>query len=203
VEQGFPARRIDYGLIAAVVVLAAGTVGFHDILGEGWVGAFYRAVVTTSLAGIDSVPDTAGGQVLSVVLILCGVTIFAFVGAAVVEAIARGVFSGAERRRRKMVERLRGHTIICGYGRVGQRIAEEFQRSGAEFVVVDNDPEEVETARQTGAPAIEGDAIDVVTSDEGPDLRFEQIEVTPGCPAAGKSIRALEDPFAPAGAGVS
>ena len=37
---------------------------------------------------------------LSVVLIFSGVTIFAFVGAAVVEAIARGVFPGAERRRR-------------------------------------------------------------------------------------------------------
>ena len=36
---------------------------------------------------------------LSVVLI-SGVTIFAFVGAAVVEAIARGVLPGAERRRR-------------------------------------------------------------------------------------------------------
>ena len=91
-EQSFPARRIAYGVIAAVVVLAAGMVGFHQILNESWVNSFYRAVVTTSLAGIDSVPDSTGGQVLSVVLIFCGVTIFAFVGAAVVEAIARGVF---------------------------------------------------------------------------------------------------------------
>ena len=274
-EQSFPARRIAYGLIAAVAVLAGGTIGFHSVLDESWVDSFYRAVVTTSLAGLDSVPDNTTGQVLSVVLIFCGVTIFAFVGAAIVEAIARGVFSGAERRRRKMIERLRGHTIICGYGRVGRRIADEFRLAGADFVIVDNDPEEVEAAREAGALALEGDAIEdedllaagldrakalvaaldsdannlyvtlsarnarpdlqivarasdadgerklrlagadrvvlpystaghvmanlvlkphvasflnVVSSREGPDLRFEQIEVTPGCRAVGKSI---------------
>ena len=277
-EQSFPARRIAYGVIAAVVVLAAGMVGFHQILNESWVNSFYRAVVTTSLAGIDSVPDSTGGRVLSVALILCGVTIFAFVGAAVVEAIARGVFSGAERRRRKMIDRLREHTIICGYGRVGQRIAEEFQRAEADYIVVDKDPEEVEAAREDGALALEGDAIEdedlraagldrakalvaaldsdannlyvtlsarnarpdllivarasdedaerkmrlagadrvvmpystagrvmanlvlkpqvasflnVVTRQDGPDLRVEQIDVPSGCQAIGKSIRDL------------
>jgi voltage-gated potassium channel len=278
VEQGFPARRIALGLFAAVVVLLAGTIGFHQILDESWMSSFYRAVITTSLAGIDSVPDNGGGQALSVVLIFCGVTIFALVGAALVEAIARGVLSGSERRRRKTIDRLRDHTIICGYGRVGQRIAEEFKRSAAACVVVDNDPEEVEAAREDGLLAIEGDAIEdedlqaaglerakalvaaldsdannlyvtlsarnarpdllivarasdedaerklrlagadrvvmpystagrvmanlvlkpqvasflnVVTSQDGPDLRFEQIEVTPGCSAIGKSIHDL------------
>jgi voltage-gated potassium channel len=278
VERSFPARRIAYGVLAALVALAAGTVGFHQILNENWVDSFYRAVVTTSLAGIDSVPDNAGGRMLSVALILCGVTIFAFVGAAVVEAIARGVFSGAERRRRKMIERMREHTIICGYGRVGQRIAEEFQRAKADYVVVDKDPEEVEAVRAAGGWAIEGDAIEdedlqaagldrakalvaaldsdannlyvtlsarnarpdllivarasdedaerklrlagadrvvmpystagrlmanlvlkpqvasflnVVTTQDGPDLRFEQIEVPPGCQVIGKSIHEL------------
>ncbi len=279
-EQSFPARRIVYGLVGAVVVLAGGTFGFHTVLDENWMQSFYRAVITSSLAGIDSVPDNAAGQVLSIVLIFCGVTIFAFVGAAVVESIARGVLSGAwvERRRRRTIDHLRNHTIICGHGRVGQRIAEEFDRAGAEFVVVDSDPEEVASAREAGMRAIEGDAIEdedlreaglehakalvaaldsdannlyvtlsarnarpdllivarasdedaekklrlagadrvvmpystagrvmanlvlkpqvasflnVVTSDEGPDLRFEQIEVTAGCPAVGQTIRDL------------
>jgi voltage-gated potassium channel len=278
VERSFPARRIAYGLLAAVVVLLGGTIGFHQVLDENWVQAFYRAVITSSLAGLDSVPDNTAGRLLSVILIFCGLTIFAFVGAVVVEAIARGIFSGAERRRRRAIEHLRGHTIICGYGRVGQRIAEEFRRAGADFVVVDNDPDEVANAREAGALAMEGDAIEdedlraagldrakalvaaldsdannlyvtlsarnarqdllivarasdedaerklrlagadrvvmpyatagrvmanlvlkpqvasflnVVTSQDGADLRVEEIEVTPGCPALGRSIRDL------------
>jgi voltage-gated potassium channel len=170
VENAFPVRRIAIGLFAAVVVLFGGTIGFHQILGESWMQSFYRAVITTSLAGIDSVPDNSGGQALSVLLIFCGVTIFAFLGAVVVEAIARGVVSGSERRRRKAIEKLHDHTIICGYGRVGQRIADEFHGAGADFVIVDNDPEEVEAAREAGMLAVEGDAI------EDEDLRAAGLE---------------------------
>jgi voltage-gated potassium channel Kch len=54
-----------------------------------------------------------------------------FLGAVFAEAIARGVVSGSERRRRKAIEKLHDHAIICGYGRVGQRTADEFHSAGA------------------------------------------------------------------------
>src|SRR5204862_2855355 len=42
-----------------------------------------------------------------------------------------------ERRRRRMIQNLRDHFIICGYGRVGRRAAAEFAASGTPFVVLD------------------------------------------------------------------
>src|SRR5207248_11425158 len=44
-----------------------------------------------------------------------------------VEGIAGGVLTGvlAERRRRRAIERLSGHIIICGYGRVSRSIARD------------------------------------------------------------------------------
>ena len=73
-------------------------------------------------------PRTAPGSV-SMVLVVCGLTIIAYAGAVIVESIAGGVFTGvlAERRRERTIERLRDHFIICGYGRVGRRVAEEFR----------------------------------------------------------------------------
>ncbi len=58
--------------------------------------------------------------------------IFLYLAGAVVELIAQGVLSDrfGERRRRRTIEQLRDHTIICGYGRVGRRIAEEFDVPG-------------------------------------------------------------------------
>src|SRR5581483_4928121 len=49
-------------------------------------------------------------------------------GAVIVEAIAGGVLTGAlaDRRRQRTIEHLSDHYIICGYGRVGRRVAEEF-----------------------------------------------------------------------------
>jgi voltage-gated potassium channel len=71
------------------------------------------------------------------------ISIFAYIGSLAVEAIARGVIGGfsAERRRLRAIEALREHYIICGFGRVGQRVTDEFRHEGARFVVVDYSPE--------------------------------------------------------------
>jgi voltage-gated potassium channel len=162
VERTLSARRAAYAVVAGVVVLAAGTVGFHALLNEAWLNSFYRAVVTSSLTGLDTVPHEPGAVILSIVLVFAGVTIFAFVGAAVVETIARGVLTGAwaERRRRRTIDNLRDHTIICGYGRVGRRIADEFRRSDASYVVVDFHNDAVEVAREREELLIEGNAVE-------------------------------------------
>ena len=126
-RDSFTPRRVAYAVVALVVVFAAGTIGFRNTLHEGWLQSFYRTVVTTSLAGLDTVPRTNGARVISIVLVLAGLTIFAYVATILVEGIAGGMFSGAlaERRRRRKIERLSEHYIICGYGRVGRRVADE------------------------------------------------------------------------------
>src|SRR6266511_1670883 len=103
------------------VVLAIGTIGFRAALDESWLQSFYRAVVSSSLTGLDTVPRTDSARILTIFLVLAGISIFAYIGSLVVEAIARGVIGGlwAERRRRKAIQALRDHYIICGFCRVG------------------------------------------------------------------------------------
>jgi voltage-gated potassium channel len=95
-------------------------------------------------------------------LVLAGITIFAYIGSLVVEAIARGVVGGtlAERRRRKAIEALHDHYIICGFGRVGRAVAEEFRHEGASFVVLDFSPEAKEAAAEANLLFIEGNGTD-------------------------------------------
>ena len=279
-RESFSPRRLGYALAAAVLVVIGGTVGFREILDESWLQAFYRAVVTASLTGLDTVPQTDAARVLSIVMVFAGLTIFAYVAGVLVEGIARGVFTGAlaERRRRRAIERLEDHYIICGYGRVGRRVAEEFRQAQIEYVVLDFSADALEAARERGDLFIEGSGtededlaaaglararglvassdsdadnlyitlsartarpdllivarasdedaakklrlagadrvvqpystagkemaklvlkpqvaafLDVVSATGGPEFRFEEIEVTPTCPQAGKSIREL------------
>jgi voltage-gated potassium channel len=92
------------------------------------------------------------------VLVLAGLTIFAYVAAILVEGIAGGVFTGAlaERRRRRAIEGLRDHYIICGYGRVGRRIGAEFRDEGVPFVVLDFSEDALEAAREANVLFIDG-----------------------------------------------
>jgi voltage-gated potassium channel len=178
--EAYTPRRLAYALLAVAIVLGGGTVGYKLTLDEPWLQAFYRAVVSASLTGLDTVPKNDGARILTIFVVLSGISIFAYLGSLVVEAIARGVVGGAwaERRRRRAIDSLRDHYIICGFGRVGRRVAWEFGEAGVDFVVLDFSEAAVEAAREYGVLFIEGNG----TEDE--DLRAAGLEHARGLVAA-------------------
>ncbi len=176
-------RQAEVMLVAVVVVLMAGTLGFRWTLDEPWVQAFYRSVVTVSLTGIDTVPDTDGARIITILLVLCGITIFGYIAAVIVEAIAGGVVTGAlsERRRRRTIDRLHDHFIICGYGRVGRRVANEFRASGVPYVVLDFSRDAIEAAGEHHDLFIQGSGV------EDEDLQRAGLDRAQGLVAASDS----------------
>ena len=179
-ETVFSLRR--FGRVCAVLtgVLVGGMFAFHAALNETWLQSFYRAVVTVSLTGLDSVPANDWARIVTIVHVLAGITIFAYIGSLVVEAIARGVIGDvwAERRRRRAIEALRDHYIICGFGRVGRRVADEFRHEGAAFAVLDFSADAKEAAAEAGVLFIEGNGTDDA------DLRAAGLERARGLVAA-------------------
>jgi voltage-gated potassium channel len=178
--EAFHPRRFLYAVLALCVVLLFGTLGFRWSLSEPWLQAFYRALVSSSLTGLDTVPKNDSARIITIFVVLAGISIFAYVGSLVVEAIARGVIGGmwAERRRRRALEGLRDHYIICGFGRVGRRVAEEFREANVSFVVLDFSEAAKEAAAEEDVLFIEGDG----TSDD--DLREAGLERARGLVAA-------------------
>jgi voltage-gated potassium channel len=160
VQAGFRVRQVLRVLAAITVTLVGGTLAFRWTLHESWFQAFYRSVVTVTLAGLDTIPASDGARVVSIVLVLCGLTIIAYAGAVIVETIAGGVLTGvlSERRRERTIEGLRDHFIICGYGRVGRQVADEFRAAGVAFVVLDHSEEAVNAAQEHDELLILGDA---------------------------------------------
>jgi K+:H+ antiporter len=56
------------------------------------------------------------------------------------------------------LNRLTGQVVLVGYGRVGRRIGEALTANGISFVVADENREIVEKLRESGVPAVSGDA---------------------------------------------
>ena len=161
-EGFFTLRHFELALAAFVVALVSGWIAFWALLDENGLDALYRSTVTLSLTGIDTKPGTAGGEIATIVLILAGMAIYAYLAGVLFELIARGTVTSAwaERRRRGTIESLRDHYIICGYGRVGRRVADEFREAGVPYVVLDLDPGAVEAARAAGDIWVEGSGTD-------------------------------------------
>ena len=91
-------------------------------------------------------------------LILAGMAIYGYLASSIVELIAHGVLTGtvSERRRRRMIDGISDHYIVCGFGRVGRQVADEFRAAGVPFVILDFNPEVLEIAREQNVPYIDG-----------------------------------------------
>ena len=151
-------------MLAAVIglLLVAGTIGFTITEDTSlWIG-FVWALDTIATVGSIPSPETTGGQVLKVVLIVLGVGTLFYALVAVTEFFVAGEITGLldERRRQRMVDGLSDHYLVCGYGRVGRQVVRDLRAAGAKYVVVDPNPESTEVAAATGVPCIEGGAAD-------------------------------------------
>jgi voltage-gated potassium channel len=152
-------NRLTALLFAAV--LAGGTCGY--VLIEGWTpwDALYKTVITVTTVGYREVhPLSRQGEVFTVFLLITGVgTVFYAVTLFVARLVESGITHRWEQRRRsRMIQELRSHFIICGYGRIGRIIVEELERQGIPFVVVERDPDLVHDVLQRGLLAVAADA---------------------------------------------
>ncbi len=153
-------RKIYYAAGAVVLTLSVGTVGFVIVDGYPWFDAFYMTVITVFTIGYSEIrPLSQAGRVFNVCLIMFGGVMFlGAVGAftqTLIELELNQYFG--KRRVRNLVEQLKGHYIICGYGRVGRGAADELKNAGVPFVVIDNSGDRVERAIKQGLVAVVGD----------------------------------------------
>ncbi len=155
-------REIGIAVGAFVVLTLVGTIGYSLLLDESPFEALFRTVNTIYTAGLVDAPDDTAAKVFTLVLVVGGVAVFLYVFALLIELAVSGSLGSALVRRRtaRRVNQLENHYIICGYGRVGQRIGREFRETGLDYVVVDFNPESIKAARELGDLVIEGSGTD-------------------------------------------
>ena len=101
------------------LVLAAGTGGYVA-LGLDLLDALYQTVITISTVGYREVGEVAERyKVFTVFLILFGTGTSLYMLGVLIETTFEGRLDGQFRRRRmqRRIDRLRGHVVLCGYGR--------------------------------------------------------------------------------------
>ena len=176
-------RRLQVARLAMLlaVVVAFGTVGYHFLLHWSWLESIYMTVITITTVGFGEVQAlNSAGQTFTIILVLMGVGIVAYsattMTSLVMETQIRSVFW--KRRMEKKIKRLRGHFIICGFGRTGKAVRDSLEQSGVPHVVVEGDPEVVKELTEKAVNIVEGDA----TQDE--TLQKAGIEHARGLAAA-------------------
>jgi len=153
--------------LAFMVFTAASAIYFFEATAEGgkvenFFDGIYWALVTISTVGYgDITPLTTEGRVVTLVLIICGIGVISFTTSIIVTAFNEKMSELSEGRVFSELEKRKGkHIIICGFGRVGQVVAERLDSDREAFVVIDPNPEVIARAKKLGYLAIEGKAED-------------------------------------------
>jgi len=149
-------------MIAALLatVLLIGTLGFVIIDHYPWFDAFYMSVITITTVGYSEIrPLSQSGRIFNSFLLLFGVSIMFFAVGAITQSVIEIQFNDVfqKRRTKKMIDQLRDHYILCGFGRVGRGAAAELMRTSVPFIVVDNNADRVERAMRAGMLAVLAD----------------------------------------------
>jgi voltage-gated potassium channel len=157
-------RRVEGALLALVIITVVGVLGYMAFEGWSFTDALYMTVITLTTVGYREVRllDTSG-QLWTMFLLITGVGTLFYTAVSSVELVVEGTIRGYFGRRRRMeraINRLSGHYILCGYGRVGRQVAAEFALDGVPFVVIEQDRETVEECVEKGYLVLLGEASD-------------------------------------------
>ncbi len=165
-------RKLLFALALLLMVAVCGTIGFKLLIPQNtWIDALFMTAITISTVGLGPVhPLGQAGEVFAIFLIIGGAASVSMALTQGAGLVVEEVFSSQIGRRRmdRKIQSLKGHTIICGFGRMGSAVAEIFAREKIPFVVIEDDPETLVELQERGYLYVRGDATsDDVLQDAG------------------------------------
>jgi voltage-gated potassium channel Kch len=158
-----PAKNLIVTLVYMAIVIAAATVAFAAH-GWSWGDAFYFVIISVFTVGYEEVHPIVSPELRLVteLTIVFGCTGITFLTVALVQFITIGQIQqilGTKRMQDK-IGQMTAHVIICGYGRIGQMLADELRAGGADFVILELNEARYAESVARGYPTMKGDATD-------------------------------------------
>jgi voltage-gated potassium channel len=137
-------QQIIRPIIVIIFVISFGTIGYSII--ERWnpFDSLYMTIITLTTVGYGEVhPLSKAGKFFTIILILSGVGAMLYALGSGAKTLIEGELREILGRKKvsKIIEGIRNHYIICGYGRMGKIISKEMSSHGAHFVVIEKSAE--------------------------------------------------------------
>ena len=156
-------KKIFILLITLTLISIFGTMGIVYI--EGWpiLDAFYFTIITLTTIGYGEIhPLSDAGRIFNLLIIVLGVGNTAYILSLVFQYVLELRFFDQLGRRKMENElgQINDHTIVCGYGNMGELITNELAKRKKSFVIIDKDTNRASTFKEKGYLYLIGNASD-------------------------------------------
>jgi len=154
--------KIYVAVLLLLAVFIAGVFGYKFISEYSWIDAFYMTVITITTVGFgEVVPLDDVDKLFTSVLILSSIFILAYAISVITEYMLskNNIGNLREKRIHKIIDSMKDHVIVCGYGRNGKQAVEKLIAYKKPFVIIEKDHEVVDKFG-SAALFVEGNASD-------------------------------------------
>src|SRR5574343_123004 len=168
-QTGYIVRLLYFAIGALVFVHLFGTIGYMVLTEHkySWFDCFYMTFITVATIGFGEIIDMSSNEparMLTVVIGILGAGNLSLLFSVVTVVVLESDLNGTLRRKRmeKAIKKLKGHYILCGFGRVGRNIAHELEATNRHFVGIDEELHLLEEYKEKnpGFLYLHGDASD-------------------------------------------
>ena len=145
-----------------LIVITIGSLGYMFIEGYTFVESLYMTVITVSTVGFGEVrPLSPLGMIFTSFLIVSSIGTFAYTISAITTYFVAGEYKNLFKTRQleKRLEKLSGHVIVCGYGRVGEMACSELVDHNQEIIILETALDKITSSPEDKRIVVlEGDA---------------------------------------------
>ena len=154
--------KIYVAVLLLLAVFIAGVFGYKYISNYTWIDAFYMTVITVTTVGFgEVVPLDDVDKLFTSFLILSSIFILAYAISVITEYMLskNNIGNLREKRIHKIIDNMKDHVIVCGYGRNGKQAVEKLIAYKKPFVIIEKDHQVVDK-HTPDALIVEGNASD-------------------------------------------
>lgn len=158
---GWIPDNLKKSITLLVLILMVGIAGFHFIEGVDLVTSLYWTIATVTTTGYgDVVPLTTAGRIFSIIIMVSGISVALYTFTAAMAFSMEGelkTIMGVSKMQEK-IDKMTGHAIVCGYGKVGKNIVSNLIKEKIPFVVIEKETAAIEILSRNNLLYVVGDA---------------------------------------------
>lgn len=152
--------KIGIAFLVLISIFIFGSIGYHLIENFSWFEGFYMTFITISTIGFTEIRNlSVEGRIFTVVVFIMGIGVISYIASQSTQLLFESELF-FKRAMEKQLEKMENHYIICGYGRIGHRIAQDLKDADLPVVIVENRQSSIERIQRDKLAYVDGDAQD-------------------------------------------
>ncbi len=152
--------RISTATAVLFIIFIIGSVGYQYLEEMSWFEGFYMTFITISTIGFSELKKlSVEGRLFTIIVFVMGIGVISYIASQTTQLLFESKLF-FKRAMRKQLQKMEDHYIICGYGRIGHRIAEDLKVADLPLVIVENRDSSIERIKRDKLTYVEGDAQD-------------------------------------------